>query len=107
MIHLASLACFSIFVHHTARAALQHVGEAPLQEDHGQPGPVPATLQRDPAVGGHGGVSLHPAQQAGAALQEVHQDRRSVSDRFLSPRSRSALSSSALIGLVLLSTFDS
>ena len=92
----------------TARADLPHVREASLQEDHGQPGPVPAPLQRDPAVGGHRGVSVHPAQQEGAALQEVHQDRRSVSLLLLlfllSPRTPSHPVERDPHGLVLVPT---
>lgn len=62
-----------------ARAAVSHVRPAELQENHGQPGPVPAPVQPGPAVGGHRGLPVQPAQQESAAPQEVHQDSRTVS----------------------------
>lgn len=61
------------------RAHLSHLWEAELQENHGEPGPVPAQVQRDPVLGDHRDVSVLSAQQARAAAQEIHQDRCPVS----------------------------
>lgn len=62
-----------------ARAPLPHIWSAEFQEDHGQFGPVPETVQPSPALGGHRGVPMWTAEQESAAAQEVYQDCSTVS----------------------------
>lgn len=62
-----------------ARTRLLHLQPRQEQRPHGGPGAAAAALQRGAAVGDDGGAALLVALQAGAAHQEVHQDRRAVS----------------------------